>query len=124
MAKGSAIVRLKRDGRHAPGAPGSLRPLRDQRRASALGALSSAQSHHLSTIVIVGYDASAEAQKAIVGGTDLKADVAQQPMSIGTQTIDAIASLFAGQTPPARIAVPVRIVDGDSVKAMAAAKTP
>jgi ribose transport system substrate-binding protein len=91
---------------------------------SALGVLSSAQSHHNDKLVIVGYDASAEAQKAIADGTDLKADVAQQPTSIGVRTIDAIAEYLGGQTPPARIAVPVRIVDADSVRAMGASKTP
>ena len=87
---------------------------------SALGVLSSVQAHH-AHVVIVGYDAGAEAQKDIAAGTPLKADVAQQPKSIGEQTIDAIADYLAGKTPPARIAVPVRIVDADSVKAMAAA---
>ncbi|HEY3933687.1 MAG TPA: substrate-binding domain-containing protein [Gemmatimonadales bacterium] len=90
---------------------------------SALGVLSSAQSHHNDKLAIVGYDASAEAQKAIAAGTDLKADVAQQPAVIGSSTIDAIAMTFAGQKPAARIAVPVRIVDADSVKAMAPART-
>jgi ribose transport system substrate-binding protein len=89
---------------------------------SALGVLSSAQSRHLDKLVIVGYDASAEAQKAIAGNTALKADVAQQPGSIGGQTIAAIAAFFAGRPGVPRIAVPVRIVDADSVKAMAAAK--
>jgi ribose transport system substrate-binding protein len=89
---------------------------------SALGVLSSAQSRHLDKLVIVGYDASAEAQRAIGGNTALRADVAQQPASIGAQTIDAIAAFFAGRPSVPRIAVPVRIVDADSVKAMAAAK--
>ncbi len=89
---------------------------------SALGVLSSAQSHHNDSLVIVGYDASSEAQKAIAANTDLKADVAQQPARIGSETINAIAMTLAGQTPAARIAVPVRIVDADSVRAMAAAQ--
>jgi len=87
---------------------------------SALGALSSAQSHHADHLVIVGYDAGAEAQRAIAGNTQLKADVAQQPKAIGEKTIDAIADYLAGKPPAARIAVPVRIVDADSVKALAA----
>ncbi|MGA9837496.1 MAG: substrate-binding domain-containing protein [Gemmatimonadaceae bacterium] len=90
---------------------------------SALGALSSAESHH-AKLVIVGYDAGAEAQRAIAGGTQLKADVAQQPKVIGEETIDAIADYLAGKAPPARIAVPVRIVDADSVRAMAAGTKP
>ncbi len=91
---------------------------------SALGALSSAQSHHADKLIIVGYDAGAEARRDIAAGTQLKADVAQQPREIGKETIDAIAEYFAGKTPPARISVPVRIVNADSVKAMAAAAKP
>ncbi len=89
---------------------------------SALGVLSSAQSRHRDHLDIVGYDASPEAQRAIAQGTQLKADVAQQPDSIGVKTIDAIADFFAKTPPPAVIAVPVRIVDADSVKAMSAGK--
>ncbi len=91
---------------------------------SALGALSSAQSHHADKLVIVGYDAGAEARTAIAGNTPLKADVAQQPGEIGKETIDAIADYFAGKAPPARIGVPVRIVDADSVRAMAPSTKP
>ena len=90
---------------------------------TALGALSSAQTHGLKDLVIVGYDATPEALKAIVQGTQLKADVAQQPAEIGRRTIDAIAAHFAGQPPPAVVAVPVRIVDADSARAMATAPT-
>lgn len=85
---------------------------------TALGVLSSAQSHHNTHLVIVGYDASAEARTAIGDSTDLKADVAQQPSQIGAGTVNAIAAYFAGQHPAARIAVPVRIVDADSVHAL------
>ena len=90
---------------------------------TALGALSSAQTHGLKDLVIVGYDATPEALKAIVQGTQLKADVAQQPAEIGRRTIDAIAAHFAGQPPPAVVAVPVRIVDADSARAMATPPT-
>jgi ribose transport system substrate-binding protein len=89
---------------------------------TALGVLSSAQSHHQDKLVIVGYDASAEAQKAISGNTALKADVAQQPGEIGRQTIEAITAYLTGAAPVARVAVPVRIVDADSVKAMSVGK--
>jgi ribose transport system substrate-binding protein len=87
---------------------------------SAFGTLSAAQARK-KAIVIVGYDAGPEARRDIGAGTQLKADVAQQPALIGQKTIDAIAGLFAGQTPPSRIAVPVTIVNADSVKAT---KTP
>ena len=85
---------------------------------TALGALSSAQTHRLNDLVIVGYDAAPEALKAIVQGTQLKADVAQQPTEIGHRTIEAIAAHFAGQQVPPVIAVPVRIVDADSARAL------
>jgi ABC-type sugar transport system substrate-binding protein len=84
---------------------------------SALGTLAAAQSRKNSKVVIVGYDAAPEAQKAILGGTALRADVAQQPALIGQKTVDAIAAYFAGQPPLARIAVPVKIVDADSLRA-------
>jgi ribose transport system substrate-binding protein len=88
---------------------------------SALGTLSAAQSSKKTSLIIVGYDAAPEAQKAILGGTPLRADVAQQPSLIGQKTIDAIAQYFAGQTPAARIAVPVKIVTADSLRAASAA---
>jgi ribose transport system substrate-binding protein len=91
---------------------------------SALGVLSSVQSRRGAKPVIVGYDADDEAQKSIAGGTALKADVAQQPRVIGQRTIDAIADHFAGHELAPRIAVPVRIVDADSVRAMAGPAKP
>ncbi|HEX2778786.1 MAG TPA: substrate-binding domain-containing protein, partial [Gemmatimonadaceae bacterium] len=90
---------------------------------TALGVLSSAQTHRLGNLVIVGYDAAPEALKAIAQGTQLKADVAQQPSEIGHRTIDAIAAHFAGQPVTPVIAVPVRIVDADTVRAMGGAPT-
>jgi len=84
---------------------------------SALGVLSSAQSRHKDKLVIVGYDATPEATKAIAANTALRADVAQQPRDIGAKTIDAIAAFFAGTKPEAKVAVPVKIVDADSLKA-------
>lgn len=89
---------------------------------SALGALSSAQSRHKDKIVIVGYDAAPEAQKDILAGTPLHADVAQQPKEIGKKTIEAIAQHLAGKPVDKIIPVLVRIVDADSLKPPA--KTP
>jgi ribose transport system substrate-binding protein len=90
---------------------------------TALGVLASATSHGMKNVAIVGYDAAPEALKAIASGSALKADVAQQPDAIGIETIDAIADYFAGKTPPARIAVPVRIIDADSIRATNKAPT-
>jgi ribose transport system substrate-binding protein len=90
---------------------------------TALGVLASATSHNMKNLAIVGYDAAPEALKAIAAGSALKADVAQQPRQIGVQTIEAIADHFAGKNPPARIAVPVRIIDADSIRATGGAPT-
>jgi ribose transport system substrate-binding protein len=84
---------------------------------SALGALSAAEDRGRSDIVIVGYDAIPEAVKAIERGSDLKADVAQQPRDLGAKTIEAIATYFGGGQVPKSIAVPVKIVDASSLKA-------
>jgi ribose transport system substrate-binding protein len=83
---------------------------------SALGALSAAEGRGKGDIVIVGYDATPEAVKAIQRGSALKADVAQQPKDLGAKTIEAIATHFAGGQAQKSIAVPVKIVDANSLK--------
>jgi ribose transport system substrate-binding protein len=83
---------------------------------SALGALSAAEGHGKGDVVIVGYDATPEAVKAIQRGSALKADVAQQPKDLGAKTIEAIATHFAGGQVQKSIAVPVKIVDANSLK--------
>jgi ribose transport system substrate-binding protein len=83
---------------------------------SALGALSAAEARGRNDIVIVGYDATAEAVKAIQRGSALKADVAQQPRDLGAKTIEAIAAHFNGGQVQKSIAVPVKIVDANSLK--------
>jgi ribose transport system substrate-binding protein len=84
---------------------------------SALGALSAAETRGRGDLVIVGYDATPEAVKAIQRGSQLKADVAQQPRDIGAKTIEAIAAHFGGGPVPAKIDVPIKIVDAESLKA-------
>ena len=83
---------------------------------SALGTLAAAQARKARP-VIVGYDAAPEARRAILGGTPLRADVAQQPTLIGEKTIDAIAAYLGGQTPQAKIAVPVTVLDSAALAA-------
>lgn len=83
---------------------------------SALGALSAAEARGRNDLVIVGYDATPEAVRAIQRGSQLKADVAQQPRDLGAKTIDVIRTHFGGGQVPASIAVPVRIVDAESLK--------
>jgi ribose transport system substrate-binding protein len=83
---------------------------------SALGALSAAEARGRNDMVIVGYDAIPEAVKAIQRGSALKADVAQQPRDLGAKTIEAIGRHFAGGPVEKNIAVPVKIVDANSLK--------
>lgn len=74
---------------------------------SALGALQSIKSAgKVGKILIVGYDANPEAQKAIDAG-GIVGDPQQHPDVIGKLTIDAIHDYFSGKTPPKRIPVPV-----------------
>jgi ribose transport system substrate-binding protein len=89
---------------------------------SALGALSAAESHGRSDMVIVGYDAIPEAVKAIQRGSALKADVAQQPKDLGSKTVEAIATHLSGGQVPKNIAVPVKIVDANALKASGGAQ--
>jgi ribose transport system substrate-binding protein len=83
---------------------------------SALGALSAAEARGRNDMVIVGYDAIPEAVKAIQRGSALKADVAQQPRDLGAKTIEAISKHFAGGPVEKSVAVPVKIVDANSLK--------
>jgi ribose transport system substrate-binding protein len=83
---------------------------------SALGALSAAEARGRNDLVIVGYDATPEAVKAIQRGSALKADVAQQPRDLGAKTIEAISTHFTGGQVQKSIAVPVRVVDARALK--------
>jgi ribose transport system substrate-binding protein len=74
---------------------------------SALGASKAVDAAGLTgKIAIIGYDATPEARTAIKAGT-MYGDAIQHPDQIGSKTIDAIHSYFAGKTPPAKIAVAV-----------------
>jgi ribose transport system substrate-binding protein len=90
---------------------------------SALGALSAAEARGRNDLVIVGYDATPEAVKAITRGSNLKADVAQQPRDLGAKTIEVIAAHFSGGQVPKSIAVPVKLVDASSLKESGGAVT-
>ncbi len=81
---------------------------------SALGALSAAEARGRKDLIIVGYDATPEAVKAIKAGGAFKADVAQLPKEMGAKTIAVINDLFNGQTPGAEIAIPVKLVDASN----------
>jgi ribose transport system substrate-binding protein len=83
---------------------------------TALGALSAAETRGTKDLIIVGYDAAPEAVEKIKKGTNLKADVAQQPREIGAKTIEAIAAHLKGGAVAAVVNVPVKIVDAETAK--------
>jgi ribose transport system substrate-binding protein len=82
---------------------------------SALGAVSVLESAGRNDVVVVGYDATDEAQAAIRRGSPLKADVIQHPRRIGETAIDMIARHLQGQVVPARVDVEVGIVTAESL---------
>jgi ribose transport system substrate-binding protein len=78
---------------------------------SALGAAAVIESAGRKDIVVVGYDATPEAQAAIARGSPLKADVVQYPRKIGKTAIDIIARYLKGETVEPLVAVDVGVVD-------------
>ncbi len=82
---------------------------------SALGALHAAEKAGRGNLVIIGYDATPEAQSAIRRGSALKADVIQYPKLIGAKTIDAIARHLRGEKVEKLTPVEVGTVDAESL---------
>jgi ribose transport system substrate-binding protein len=85
---------------------------------SALGALDAAETFNRKNLVIVGYDATPAAVKAILEDSPLKADVIQYPKKIGATTIDVIDRYFHGEKIPKLIPVEVGIVDKTTASAV------
>lgn len=81
---------------------------------SALGALAVLEAAKRSDVVIVGFDATSEAQQAIKRGSALVADVMQHPDEIGKTTIDVVAKHLAGEPVQALVSVPVSLVTADA----------
>jgi ribose transport system substrate-binding protein len=77
---------------------------------TALGALSVLDAAGRKDVVIVGFDATQEAQDAIRKGGALKADIMQYPTKLGTTAIDIIARHLAGEHVPAAVPVEVNVV--------------
>ncbi len=74
---------------------------------SALGAVKAIQAAGLTgKVIVVGYDATPEAQTAIKNGS-MYGDAIQHPDQIGSLTIETIHDSFGGKTPEKKIAVPV-----------------
>lgn len=81
----------------------------------ALGALASVRAAGRANIIIVGFDAIPEARAAISEGGPLKADAIQYPEVIGRRTMETVYRVLHGEQVTALIAVPVGIVDRDSL---------
>jgi ribose transport system substrate-binding protein len=78
---------------------------------SAIGALTAVKEAGRNNIVIIGYDATPPAVENICADTQLKADVVQNPIEIGKQTIYAIADKLAGKEVKPEYPIAVGIVD-------------
>lgn len=72
---------------------------------SALGALAAVESVGRRNVVIVGYDATPEARKAIAEGR-IYGDTIQYPREIGRLAMEAVADYLAGKPVPPVIKVP------------------
>jgi len=82
---------------------------------SALGALRAIEAAGRKDIVVIGYDATPEAQAAIRRGSALKADVIQFPRQIGGKTILAVARCLRGEKVDKITPVAVGIVNAATV---------
>jgi ribose transport system substrate-binding protein len=91
---------------------------------SALGALAVLEAAKRRDVVIVGFDATIEAQDAIRRGSALVADVAQHPAEIGRTAARVIAEHLAGKPVEKLIAVPVSLFTVDSITASPLAPIP
>jgi ribose transport system substrate-binding protein len=83
---------------------------------SALGALSAVKEFKRDKIFMVGYDATPEANNAILSGGNLKADVVQYPDKIGIKTIEVINDYLNGKQVEKLIPVEIGIVDKESLQ--------
>jgi ribose transport system substrate-binding protein len=83
---------------------------------TALGAASVLDAAGRKDVVIVGFDATAEAQEAIRKGGPLKADISQYPKKIGQTTIELVARHLKGEKVPPAFPVEVTVVNADTLK--------
>ena len=74
---------------------------------SALGATAVLEAAGRKDVVVIGYDATEEAQRAIASGGPLKADVVQYPDRIGRTAIEMIARHLRGEQVPAVVPIEV-----------------
>jgi ribose transport system substrate-binding protein len=82
---------------------------------SALGATAVLEAAGRTDVVVIGYDATPEAQAAIRTGGPLKADVVQYPKKIGRTAIEMIAKHLKGESVPPLVAVEVGTVTAQTL---------
>lgn len=78
---------------------------------SALGAVQAVKQQGRDEVMVIGYDATPEAQAAIRKGGPLKADVIQYPDIIGLLTARTVAKYLAGMEVPKSVPIAVGILD-------------
>jgi ribose transport system substrate-binding protein len=83
---------------------------------TALAAASVLEAAGRKDVVIVGFDATAEAQDAIRKGSPLKADISQFPKKIGQTTVELVSRHLKGEKVPAIVPVEVSVVDAQTLK--------
>jgi ribose transport system substrate-binding protein len=84
---------------------------------SALGAVAVLEAAGRKDVVVVGYDATPEAQAAIKSGGPLKADVIQHPRLIGRTVMKLVADHLAGVQVRPLVAIDVGVVTVATAKA-------
>jgi ribose transport system substrate-binding protein len=75
----------------------------------ALGAVQALKAAGKTDVVVVGFDATDDAVKAVKDG-EMKATVAQKPAEIGKMAIDAAKDFFDGKTLEKMVKVPLELV--------------
>ncbi|MFL6257280.1 MAG: substrate-binding domain-containing protein, partial [Pyrinomonadaceae bacterium] len=76
----------------------------------ALGAVEAiAAAKKTGQIAVVGFDATAEARKAITGGT-IDASVAQSPEQMGALAVENAVKLLKGEQVQPEFVVPIKLI--------------
>jgi ribose transport system substrate-binding protein len=86
---------------------------------SALGAVSVLEAARRTDVVVVGFDATAQAIEAIRRGGPLKADIAQYPERIGRTVIEMVDRHLRGERVSPIVSVEVAVVDAAHLPAIA-----
>lgn len=77
----------------------------------ALGALEALQAHGMNNVLVVGFDATDDAVKAVKEGK-MAATVAQKPALIGEKAVEAAIRVHKGEKVEKFIPVPLELVQG------------